>query len=970
MKGDFTRVTYDPAKQFAKVLAQQGRGLLDADFNEQVDIQAHRAELTAIDVIGQTGFPKGDGFRVEILSEGTVQVQPGRAYVDGILCELPGENGVKYSEQPDRVGPTAIDPVDGRRDLIYLDVWERHLTALQEPEIQEVALGGADTATRTRMLCQIRVETGIPDSLTCDSDWTRSGVGSGRLTTLLDASGTGEDLCSPLPSSAFRGLENRLYRVEIHKAGGLDTAEFKWSRDNGSVTFAVAEDGFEGSDAVKLVRLGRDPILSLAAEQWAEVIGDTSDLETGAGTFAQIDSVASATRLVKFKTAVSAHSGESHPIVRRWDGALQAVSATAVELEDGIKVQFSGSDFRVGEYWMFAARTSEDGGLVLLDEAEPHGICHHYARLAVVKWSKVAENWSGEVDDCRRKQWFPPLTEITAEDVTFTSDVCKFTPETDTVQKAIEELCKRDHEGCSLVAQPGVGWEKVFRDVKAGVDATICFKIGEYPVTSTAPIVVRARHLKLVGAGQGTRLIAQQGKCAVRFENCASVVVRDLHARALVSTPKTDAKNIAGVLTFQGCRNVSLSGLDVECAPAPVRAVSCITVNNKPAGNDADRCLLEVQGCHFRIGDQQVGLLVVNAQRAIVRGNRMRVVPPTAKVFDFKMQNLAARSAVVRSMFSGVTVVDKEVEAGQIAAAKAEKDQAASTRVVGQPAAPAASVVPARSTGARVEALTRPPNVKLPITDKLEVRFHADRNLADALTSALKPAEITADVRKLSMAIRQVAEKFVSDPNAAPVAVKSWLQAVARTTCASQGITIAGTEVMEAIVEDNTIVGAAQAIHIGVSHESPVLAGNLAAAGPVDRMERVTVTGNHLHVYAVVGYTRSRHAIFVGNADSVVVRENHAKLTRFTGTLEHLIDGIRVFGNFGRYISVRENHLTTVQPNPQVAISRFNIGVLFQLRGPAPVNRPLWHVRDNLLEKTDPTVLSNTTLLFIDGNLA
>jgi hypothetical protein len=803
------------------------------------------------------------------------------------------------------------------------------------------------------MVCQIRVETGIADSLTCDSDWTKSGVGSGRLTTLLDASGTGEDLCSPLPSSAFRGLENRLYRVEIHKAGGLDVAEFKWSRDNGSVTFAVAENGFEGSDAVKLVRLGRDPILSLAAEQWAEVIGDTSELETGAGTFAQIDSVTSATRLVKFKTGVSAHSGETHPIVRRWDGALQAVSATAVELEDGIKVQFSGSDFRVGEYWMFTARTTGEGGLEILEEAEPNGIRHHYARLAVVKWSKVADNWSGEVDDCRRKQWFPPLTEITAEDVTFTSDVCKFTPETDTVQKAIEELCKRDHEGCSLVAEPGVGWEKVFRFVKAGVDATICFKTGEYPVTSTAPIIVRARHLKLVGAGQGTRLIAQKGKCAVRFENCASVIVRDLHARALVSTPKTDAKNIAGVLTFQGCRNVSLSGLDVECAPAPVRAVSCITVNNKPVGNDADRCLLEVQGCHFRIGDQQVGLLVVNAQRAIVSGNRMRVVPPTAKFFDVKMQNLAARSAVVKAMFSGVTVVDKEVEAGKIAA-KAKNDRA----------------LPVKSTGVRVEALSRPPNVKLPITDKLEVRFHADRSLADALTSALKPSELTADVRKLSRVIRQVAETFVSDPNAAPVAVKAWLQAVAKTTCASQGITIAGTEVMEAIVEDNTIVGAAQAIHIGVSHERPVFAANLVAARPIDRMERVTVTGNDLHVYAVVGYTRSRHAIFVGNADSVVVRENHAKVTRFTGTLEHLIDGIRVFGNFGRYISVRENHLTTVQPNSQVAISRFNIGVLFQLRGPTP-NKPFWQIRDNLLEKTDPTVVWNTTTLaFVDGNFA
>ncbi|MEA2326408.1 MAG: hypothetical protein QOE68_1367 [Thermoanaerobaculia bacterium] len=969
MKADVTRFTYDPAKRFAKVLAQQGRAQLDADSNEQVEIQAHREELTAIDVIGQTGFPKGDGFRVEALSSGTIQVHPGRAYVDGILCELPGENAVEYSEQPDLIDAPAIDPVDGRRDLVYLDVWERHLTAHQEPSIQEVALGGADTATRTRMLCQIRVETGIADSLTCDSVWTKPGIGGGRLTTLLDASGTAADLCSPLPSSAFRGLENRLYRIEIHTAGDLNTAEFKWSRDNGSIVFSIEDGGFEGTDAVKLVRLGRDPMLSLAPEQWAEVIGDTSELATGAGTFAQIDSVTSSTRLVKFKSAVNAHSAESHPIVRRWDGPLQTVDGTAVELEDGIKIQFSGSEFQVGDYWTFTARTTGEGGLEILDHAEAHGIRHHYARLGIVKWTKVAENnWTGVVDDCRKKQWFPPLTEITAEDVSFNPDVCKFNPEIDTVQKAIDELCKREHEGCELVAEPGVGWEKVFRDIKAGVDATICFKKGDYPVTTSAPIRVTARHLKLTGAGWGTRILAQKGKCAVRFENCTSVIVRDLQAQALVATPKDNAKSLNGVLTFQGCRNVSLSGLNVECAPAAVRAVSCITVNNKPAGNDADRGLVEVRDCHFRIGDQQVGLLVVNAQRVFVRDNRMRVVPPPAKFFDIKMQNLAARSAVMSAMVSGVTLVDKEAEAKRTAD-KTKKEPATPPRRAGDPAV---AVVPQKinplplpRTGVRVEALTRAINVKLPVTDKLELRFNTDAKLAAAWKSVLKPAAMTTDVKKISDHIRKLADRFVTDQKTAPLDIKQWLAAVAKTTCASQGITIAGTEVLEVIVEDNTILGVAQAIHIAVSHENPVRTG-----AQVDRMERVTVTGNDIHVYAAVGYTRSRHAIFVGNANSIVIRENYGKLTRFTGMLEQPIEGIRVFGYFGRYISVRENHLAAVHLNVQDPVSHFTVGVLFQLRGTAPAGKPLWQIRDNLAEKSSTTVSWNSALMFVDGNLA
>ena len=40
-RGDFTRDTFDPAKRFLRVLYQQGRVQLDADFNEQVSILLH-----------------------------------------------------------------------------------------------------------------------------------------------------------------------------------------------------------------------------------------------------------------------------------------------------------------------------------------------------------------------------------------------------------------------------------------------------------------------------------------------------------------------------------------------------------------------------------------------------------------------------------------------------------------------------------------------------------------------------------------------------------------------------------------------------------------------------------------------------------------------------------------------------------------------------------------------------------------
>ena len=60
MKGDFTRSTFRPDKHYSGVRMQQGRVQLDADWNEQIDIAAHRAETETIDVIGGCGAPMHD----------------------------------------------------------------------------------------------------------------------------------------------------------------------------------------------------------------------------------------------------------------------------------------------------------------------------------------------------------------------------------------------------------------------------------------------------------------------------------------------------------------------------------------------------------------------------------------------------------------------------------------------------------------------------------------------------------------------------------------------------------------------------------------------------------------------------------------------------------------------------------------------------------------------------------------------
>ncbi|NQZ10618.1 MAG: hypothetical protein HRT35_25990 [Algicola sp.] len=57
MSGDFSRVTFDPQKAYTQVLMQQGRVILDADWNEMQAIQNRKNETLVEDLIGSVAFP-------------------------------------------------------------------------------------------------------------------------------------------------------------------------------------------------------------------------------------------------------------------------------------------------------------------------------------------------------------------------------------------------------------------------------------------------------------------------------------------------------------------------------------------------------------------------------------------------------------------------------------------------------------------------------------------------------------------------------------------------------------------------------------------------------------------------------------------------------------------------------------------------------------------------------------------------
>ncbi len=447
MKGDFTRLIFKKENHFHDVRMQQGRVQLDADWNEQLDITAHRVETETVDVLGRSGaskdhggfhiVPKVDDLTAEekerrpnqnpppLDQKGDVYISGGRFYVNGLLCE--NEHIVAYTKQPDLPDTKHVEK-EGRY-LAYLDVWQRHITALDIPLIREVALGGPDTATRTKTIWQVKLfwlgEAGT--NVNCLSTLERwdgeVAPGSGQLAAQTNPGTQSADPCTLSPDAGYRRLENQLYRVEVHTEGARGTASFKWSRDNGSIVTT-----WEGQDvnALRIGGIGRNQVLNFASDQWIELTDDTHELLGKPGTLVKVAKVEGDVLTIDPSTAngpIDRTSFPLNPKVRRWDlkkgGELKPTNANWINLEDGVQVRFSAGTYKSGDYWLIPARTAagqDSAGVEWpVDTARdpklqpPHGIKHHYSRLALLDFDGT--KWT-PVSDCRHV--FSPITELTS----------------------------------------------------------------------------------------------------------------------------------------------------------------------------------------------------------------------------------------------------------------------------------------------------------------------------------------------------------------------------------------------------------------------------------------------------------------------------------------------------------------------------------------------------------------------------
>src|SRR6266487_5332988 len=178
MKGDFTRDTFDAVKHFSRVLIQQGRVALDADHNEQTAILLRYMRILARALVGPSAAPASadGGFLLATDANNDFTISKGRYYVDGILIENDTDN-CTYKHQPDfpvsaddSLSVALAEGVKANHSfLIYLDVWERHITPIEDDSIREKALGGPDTCTRAKVVWQVKAVPGEWPSYEYDS---------------------------------------------------------------------------------------------------------------------------------------------------------------------------------------------------------------------------------------------------------------------------------------------------------------------------------------------------------------------------------------------------------------------------------------------------------------------------------------------------------------------------------------------------------------------------------------------------------------------------------------------------------------------------------------------------------------------------------------------------------------------------------------------------------------------------------
>jgi hypothetical protein len=444
-----SRDAFQPTKRYAAVGMQQGRVMLDDDFNENERIRLEEERRVNLDVIGPAGSPDG-GFVLSSPRKGTsdgvdFDIGKGTFYLGGLRLWNPSV--ATFQQQDDWLQQASADragPVEGQVQLAFIEAWQQPVTATEDAELFEVALGGPDTSTRLRTMW--RVQLASVDGSDCPTawkdlvtGWTKLGYGTVDATgeRVHDATlavgyyqGQTGDLCTPAIGGGYLGAENQTIRVQM-----TSSSTFTWGFDNGAPIYRATSGG-TSNDVITLGTYPRDQAHWPSPGQLVEILPygarlpNDEKLAEPRGVFARVASTYDPDHHTfsitpgldpAFGNAYLGRGDASDlgPLgyyVRVWDRGDDLSSAdelgigTDVQLgETGVQVTITGTSLVAGDHWVISARPKTPTTFVPWDlktGRPPHGERHFFAPLALVKWH--ADGSFDLLHDCRPT--FQPLT--------------------------------------------------------------------------------------------------------------------------------------------------------------------------------------------------------------------------------------------------------------------------------------------------------------------------------------------------------------------------------------------------------------------------------------------------------------------------------------------------------------------------------------------------------------------------------
>ena len=468
-------------QRYQGVVMQQGRVILDRDFNALRQTIDRRIEADALDVIGPDGTPD-NGFEIGPIGGATsptspplwvpppplgqpplnaedFSISPGTMYVGGQrACFPPEVPPVEYSyfDQPDWISPKLpVTPLT--QEFIYLHLLEHDVSAVEDPELKDIALGGPDTTQRLHLVKRVkRLAVTSADCAAAlgqaQSQWQQMGLAFDPQTMRLVPQATMQvsysqpatqiDLCDPVAQGGYLGADNQLIRVQITDGGVPGaTPELLWGSDNASSLYRATVSTQLSSQTSTAIVLGQSPVDAFHIPQMGQVVEilrcalviDSEPDETNpqqpativrcmaeaSGVTCTVTAYQPDTRTLSLNQVLPPeYLNDTNPLlVRIWQSQIPFTpdgntsypltfadgSSTGVQVTIGVPATTGGQlqSPPIGAYWMIAVRPSTPQLVYperfLLSPQPPDGPSQWICPLATIDWTNLGSPPSSPV---------------------------------------------------------------------------------------------------------------------------------------------------------------------------------------------------------------------------------------------------------------------------------------------------------------------------------------------------------------------------------------------------------------------------------------------------------------------------------------------------------------------------------------------------------------------------------------------